>query len=185
MTTPARARDIVFTRYAGRRGLAWLAEAKAIRLPEVLGVSGAAEPPYLALELLVSRGRRPSFDEELGQGLAALHPFGAPRFDTQVFEQATPRKERQNSYATPTPCTDGRRVYAVFGAGGVAAVGFDGKLLWTNREIDHYSRHGLGASPLLVGGLLVVIRWRLFSWRILLRQFRLSWVTPMKKVKVQ
>lgn len=30
MTTPARARDIVFTRYAGRRGLAWLAEAYAM-----------------------------------------------------------------------------------------------------------------------------------------------------------
>lgn len=77
-------------------------------------------------------------------------------FDTHVFDQVPTRKEGKNSYATPTPCTDGRRVYAVFGDGGAAAVDFDGKPLWTNRDVTFYSRHGLGASPVLVDGLLIM-----------------------------
>jgi outer membrane protein assembly factor BamB len=66
------------------------------------------------------------------------------------------RKERKNSHATPSPCTDGRAVYAVFGDGSVAALDFAGKLLWTNRDVPFYSRHGLGASPILHDGLLIM-----------------------------
>jgi fructosamine-3-kinase len=65
---------------AEARGLAWLAEARAIRLPEVLGASAPGEPPFLALELVREGARRPSFDEELGRSLAALHRFGAAHF---------------------------------------------------------------------------------------------------------
>ena len=64
---------------AEARGLRWLAEAKAIRVPKALAVSDA-RPAFLVLELLEPGRRRPDFDEELGRGLAALHRFGAPRF---------------------------------------------------------------------------------------------------------
>jgi fructosamine-3-kinase len=81
---------------AEARGLAWLAEAQAIRLPDVLSVGAPGEPPYLALELLASRARRPHFDEELGRGLAALHRFGAPRFglDHDNFIGSLPQSNR-------------------------------------------------------------------------------------------
>jgi len=81
---------------------------------------------------------------------------GGILWDKQVFEQVPRRKENKNSYATPTPCADGQRVYAVFGDGSVAALAFDGSLIWTNREVPHYSRHGLGASPLLHARLLIM-----------------------------
>lgn len=77
-------------------------------------------------------------------------------WDREVFEQVPLRKEGKNSYATPTPCTDGDRVYAVFGDGSVVALEITGKVLWTNREVQHYSRHGLGASPILHDGLLIM-----------------------------
>jgi len=64
---------------AEARGLRWLEEADAIRVPRVLAFSDA-EPAFLALELLSPSTRRPSFDEELGRSLAALHGFGAPSF---------------------------------------------------------------------------------------------------------
>ncbi len=76
-------------------------------------------------------------------------------WDKPVFEQVPLRKEGKNSYATPTPTTDGERIYAAFGDGSIAAVTFDGSVVWTNREVPFYSRHGLGASPLLHGGLLI------------------------------
>ena len=64
---------------AEARGLRWLEEAEAIRIPRVVAVSD--EPPaYLALELLTPARRQPDFDEALGHSLAALHAFGAPSF---------------------------------------------------------------------------------------------------------
>lgn len=77
-------------------------------------------------------------------------------WDKEVFEQETRRKEGKNSYATPTPVTDGKRVYAFFGAGGAACVEFDGNIKWTNTDYPYYSQHGLGASPILYGDLLVM-----------------------------
>ena len=67
---------------AEARGLAWLAEARALRVPEVV----AHGPGFLALELVnfprggVASAPARDFDERLGRGLAALHRFGAPRF---------------------------------------------------------------------------------------------------------
>lgn len=81
---------------------------------------------------------------------------GAVKWNTEVFTQEPGRKESRNTYATPTPCTDGQRVYAVFGGGGIAAVDFSGKVVWTFRDFRFYSRHGLGASPVLEDGLLLM-----------------------------
>jgi len=61
------------------RGLHWLQEAGAIRIPRVIAVSDE-RPAYLVLELLTPSRRRPDFDEALGRRLAALHGFGAPSF---------------------------------------------------------------------------------------------------------
>jgi len=58
---------------AEARGLAWLGEARAVRLPAVVAVSGETGPSFLVLELLESAPRRKNFDEELGRALAALH----------------------------------------------------------------------------------------------------------------
>ncbi len=80
---------------------------------------------------------------------------GALLWTTEAFKQKPTLKERQNSYATPTPVTDGERVYAVFGEGGAAAFSFDGRVLWTNTEHPFYSQHGLGASPILVDALVL------------------------------
>src|SRR4051812_22596235 len=66
---------------AEARGLAWLGDARALRVPGVLAASGANDvTPFLALELIRSVPRRPDFDERLGRGLAALHRQGAPAF---------------------------------------------------------------------------------------------------------
>jgi outer membrane protein assembly factor BamB len=77
-------------------------------------------------------------------------------WNKHVLDQQPRRKESKNSYATPTPTTDGKSVFAVFGDGSVVAVDMSGNLLWTNREVAFYSRHGLGASPMLYGDLLIM-----------------------------
>ena len=74
----------------------------------------------------------------------------------EVLEQIPLRKEGKNSFATSTPCTDGERVYAVFGDGSIVALTMAGGVVWTNREVQFYSRHGLGASPILYRDLLIM-----------------------------
>jgi len=83
---------------------------------------------------------------------------GKELWNVEVFTQETLRKEQRNTYATPTPCTDGERVYAVFGGGGVAALTFDGAIAWTNTDFPFYSRHGLGSSPVLFEDRLIMSR---------------------------
>lgn len=79
-------------------------------------------------------------------------------WDVEVTRQTPGRKEKKNSYATPTPATDGKSVFAVCGNGTFAAYGMDGKRKWLNEEYRHYSQHGLGSSPILEAGLLIMAR---------------------------
>lgn len=81
---------------------------------------------------------------------------GKTLWNTEVFRQIPQRKERKNSYATPTPVLDASGACAVFGNGNIAKVDWSGKVKWVNNDVDFYSRHGLGASPLLVGNTLIM-----------------------------
>jgi fructosamine-3-kinase len=57
---------------AEAKGLEWLRQARALRLPEVLAVTDGATA-FLALEYLESSTPAKDFDEALGVGLARLH----------------------------------------------------------------------------------------------------------------
>jgi len=72
-----------------------------------------------------------------------------------VFTQELKQKHPRNSEATPTPVTDGQRVYAVFANGHFVAADFEGNIVWTNTDLDFYSHHGFGASPIVYGDLLI------------------------------
>jgi outer membrane protein assembly factor BamB len=79
-------------------------------------------------------------------------------WNREVFKQVPRRKEGRNTYATPTAATDGERVYACFGDGSFSALSLEGSILWTNRDFKFYGQHGLGSSPVLFRGLLIMAR---------------------------
>jgi outer membrane protein assembly factor BamB len=81
---------------------------------------------------------------------------GKVLWNKEAHRQAPRHKHDRNSYASGTPATDGKRVYAVFGDGVVVAMDFEGRLAWISRGVKHYSQHGLGASPLLYRDLLIM-----------------------------
>lgn len=64
---------------------------------------------------------------------------------------------RIGSPASPTPCTDGERVYAYFGSYGLLAYDFSGKELWKKPLPVPVVEFGTGASPILTGGNVIVL----------------------------
>lgn len=63
-----------------------------------------------------------------------------------------------NSYASPTPVTDGARLYCHFGTYGTACVDpASGKVLWKNEEHRLQHNVGPGSSPILEGEHLILV----------------------------
>jgi outer membrane protein assembly factor BamB len=82
---------------------------------------------------------------------------GAMLWNTPVFVAVSEKAHAFNSHATPTPASDGERVYAYFGSG-LAALDHNGRILWLNRDPDYHrhSRYGTGSSLALADDTLIV-----------------------------
>lgn len=63
---------------------------------------------------------------------------------------------REHSYASSTPVTDGKNVYAFFGKSGVYAFDLEGKQLWSVDVGSTTHMWGSAASPVLFKDLLIV-----------------------------
>lgn len=76
-----------------------------------------------------------------------------------VFTTPAERKHRDNTYATPTPATDGQYVVANFGAG-VVCLDFDGHLLWKAMDPQYPAdtRYGAASSVLLYQNRAIIIQ---------------------------
>jgi outer membrane protein assembly factor BamB len=61
-----------------------------------------------------------------------------------------------NAPATPTPVTDGRRVYVYFGSYGLVCFDFGGRKVWERRLGPCGGEFGSASSPVLHGRLLVL-----------------------------
>jgi outer membrane protein assembly factor BamB len=81
-------------------------------------------------------------------------------WQTPVVEEPLEHRHRLNTFAAPTPATDGLRIYAFFGRT-LGAVDLDGELLWS-REVDpnyhELSHYGASSSAVLAGDVVVVAR---------------------------
>ena len=73
-----------------------------------------------------------------------------------VFTQEAGHRHPENSYATPTPTTDGETVFAAFWGGCFVALDFAGNVRWTNRDLNFYSQHGMATSPILYNDLVIL-----------------------------
>ena len=71
-----------------------------------------------------------------------------------------PREEPFNGThgpASPTPVTDGRNVYVFFGDFGILCYGPDGSERWRRPLGPFYNLNGHGSSPILAGGMVLLI----------------------------
>ena len=61
----------------------------------------------------------------------------------------------KNSFASPTPITDGKHVFVHFGPDGTACFDREGKRIWANDQVKYNSQHGAGGSPVISGERLI------------------------------
>ncbi len=79
-----------------------------------------------------------------------------------LWRRAAPSRRRErmhrlNDEASPTPVTDGERVFVFFGGYGLLAYSADGDELWRLPLGPFTNYHGMGASPILAGGQLILV----------------------------
>lgn len=84
------------------------------------------------------------------------------RTGREVWRRTAPSRRlesmhRLNDEASPTPVTDGSNVYAFFAGYGLVAYGPEGDELWTLPLGPFTNFHGMGASPILVDGKLILV----------------------------
>ena len=132
-------------RIAGRRLPAW--EARVF--------------PWLLLLLVVVIVFGANFlstTTELTRAVVAVDgQDGEIRWIREGLDSPAGARNTFNSPATPTPMTDGRRVYAYFGSAGLLATDLDGRLLWESRGYAYDNVYGTVVSPVVVDDVLVLV----------------------------
>lgn len=73
------------------------------------------------------------------------------------FKRGELKGGRGAGYANATPCTDGERVYALFGSSVLVAVDTAGKQVWRHDLKPHNYNFEMASSPVLFGDLVIVI----------------------------
>ena len=102
----------------------------------------------------------PPADEHRWMVTAVDFKTGKVLWEKEVHKGAPPSSRHlKNSYASETPTTDGKLVYAYFGNVGLFAFDFNGKQVWKREMPAHRTRYGWGtaASPVLHKGRLYIV----------------------------
>ena len=110
----------------------------------------------------------------------------APSSDEQ---EATPRVA-DHGYASPTPCSDGERIYAAFGPSGIVCCSLDGVELWRTNIGTGVAGFGAAASPIAYKNLIFInaaiesqalVAMNKFTgeevWRV--EDIKRAWTTPV------
>jgi outer membrane protein assembly factor BamB len=109
---------------------------------------------------VVSRGRvfvtasywRPgATDKQIPEHHVACHRAedGKRLWDVTVPPGPWRLSDLRGGYTAPTPAADGERVYVLFGSAVLAALDFEGNLLWRREIVPHDFDVAIGTSPVL------------------------------------
>ena len=82
---------------------------------------------------------------------------GHLRWQKEIAPEKIERGHPNGSPATPTPTTDGRRLFVYFAAHGLTAYDFEGSTLWDKPLPVPITQHGAGTSPILAANKLILV----------------------------
>ena len=128
-------------------GVAWSAEIPG---------EGHSSPIVLGKRVFVTSAM-PTTEERLL--LCLDRDTGKELWRHTVLTSPLERKHRENSYASSTPATDGKRVFVSFLEGEnavLAAYDLDGRQQWLVRPGVFHSQHGFSSSPVVFEDKVIV-----------------------------
>ena len=135
-------------------------EQQAIKLAvvEMAKINKKLRPLAKELKNLSRKLKRDQGNEELKNNVQKLKVQVDPLKNKlkQYQKYSTPKTHKSNGYSTPTPVTDGKHVYALFGTSVVVCYDLDGNKQWG--RIIEKARNGWGhsSSPVLSNGKLIL-----------------------------
>jgi outer membrane protein assembly factor BamB len=143
---------------AGGEGVLWKAP---------LVGEGHASPIVWGDRVFVTTARWPADVKERKKVIPEHHVLaysasdGKALWDTQVPPGPWLRDDFRSGpgggYAAPTPCTDGERVFVVFGSAVLAAIDFDGRIAWRKEIVPYTFDVTIGSSPVIFGETLILL----------------------------
>jgi outer membrane protein assembly factor BamB len=83
---------------------------------------------------------------------------GKQLWETFAPQQSPERAQGKNGWASGTPTTDGERVYAYFGSGGLLCCDLEGKHVWHQPFPIMDALHGMACSPLLLKDKVIIFQ---------------------------
>lgn len=128
---------------------------------------GHASPIVWEERVFVCTARWPSSVEDRKKVIPEHHLLcygtegGKLRWDTRIpagpWLRTDFRSGPGGGYAAPTPATDGRHVFCAFGSSVMAAVDFEGRIVWRREILPHTFDVTLGSSPVLHGDTVILL----------------------------
>jgi outer membrane protein assembly factor BamB len=120
---------------------------------------GLASPIIVGDRVYISASSGPSQDRLHVLCFAAGH--GAKLWERQFWATGRTITHDKTCVAAPTPCSDGKRIFAAYSSNDVACLDLDGNLLWYRGLTWDYPNAsnslGMSSSPVVVGDTLVVM----------------------------
>lgn len=101
-----------------------------------------------------------------GPSQERLHVFcvgaadGAVRWERRFWATGRTMTHTKTCVAAPTPCSDGRRIFALYSSNDLICLDLEGNVLWVRGLTSDYPNAsnslGLASSPVMAGGTLIV-----------------------------
>ena len=143
--------------------------ADATKLPSKLddeSIQWKVDLPGRGLSSPVIVGDKVFLTAASGPSQAKLHVFcfsakdGSEHWERQFFATGRTMTHEKTCNAAPTPCSDGRNIYALWSSNDLVALDLDGNVQWIRGLMVDYPNAsnslGLATSPILAGDVLVV-----------------------------
>jgi outer membrane protein assembly factor BamB len=126
----------------------------------------ARDDPSLVVQEHPMGGRRSEPQSDTGDVFLSVEAFNRSN-GNRLWEYRAlatgpfPELHEKHNLATPTPVTDGDRLYAWFGNGLIVCLDMEGKLVWSRHLGQEYSpfqiQWGPGSSPVLYRDLIILL----------------------------
>ena len=126
------------------------------------GVTGHSSPIVWGDKVFITTAAKQTADQEKAKEVPEHYLSCYQAADGKlVWKTVIPQGKEPMGYAiyaVPTPVTDGKAVYCWFGSGVLAAVDFDGKVLWRQERAGPFNLNpGICSSPDLFGDTVILI----------------------------